>query len=148
MTSVLQDWVMALPLRHQGTLLAAVRGCDSVPKRPYDSTARQLVGYLRWTFMVPADPSEIGIPGAFMQNHPPSPHWRPSDIGHLPEHFYTHLMHAYEVVGYECPHHEIAEECQFIYLKLVDNLHLQPETRERMNVRLTENRVLSGKVVS
>src|SRR5258706_71297 len=31
-TSVLQDWVMALPLREQGTLLTAVRGCDDEPK--------------------------------------------------------------------------------------------------------------------
>ena len=29
MKSVLQDWVMELPLRFQGTLLTAVRGCES-----------------------------------------------------------------------------------------------------------------------
>ena len=28
MTSVLQDWVMKLPLRAQGTILTGIRGCD------------------------------------------------------------------------------------------------------------------------
>jgi flavin-dependent thymidylate synthase len=32
MNSVLQDWVMKLPRRHQGVLLASVRGCDTAPK--------------------------------------------------------------------------------------------------------------------
>ena len=33
-TSVLQPWVMALPLRAQGTLLTGFRGCDLAPKNP------------------------------------------------------------------------------------------------------------------
>jgi hypothetical protein len=32
MKSVLQDWVMTLGLRQQGTLLSGIRGCDTVPK--------------------------------------------------------------------------------------------------------------------
>jgi hypothetical protein len=40
--SVLQDWVCNLPLRMQGTLLTAIRGCDLTPKLPLDSTERNL----------------------------------------------------------------------------------------------------------
>lgn len=45
MKSVLQDWVMKLPLREQGTLLTVVRGCDRCIKsdqvsRRVDSVAR------------------------------------------------------------------------------------------------------------
>lgn len=147
MTSVLQPWVMDLPLRHQGTLLAAVRNCDNVPKQPYDSTSRQLVAYLRYTFLVPADPREIGYEGAFLQESHPT-QWKASDIGHLSEHFYSHLMHAYEVVGYEHPEKEIRDYCRYVYRKLVENLHLSPESREAMNARLTEDRIMSGNVVS
>ena len=52
MKSVLQNWVMALPLREQGTLLTAVRGCDLTPKFPLDSLERRLVGSIRFTFSI------------------------------------------------------------------------------------------------
>jgi hypothetical protein len=58
MRSVLQDWVMELQLREQGTLLTGIRGCDLTPKIPLDSTERQLVGFLRFLVMVPHD--ELG----------------------------------------------------------------------------------------
>lgn len=147
MKSVLQDWVMELPLRHQGTLIAGIRGCDIVPKSPYNSIPRQLSAYLRYVVLVPADDREIGVPGAFMQANPPYD-WRGSDLGHLPEHFYSHLMHAYEIVGYEHPDEKVRKRCNFMYRTLVENLHLSPESREAMNERLTEDRIASGNVVS
>lgn len=61
--SVLQDWVMELPLREQGTLLTIVRGCDLTPKLPLDSIERRLVGALRFAIMIPADPREVGCSG-------------------------------------------------------------------------------------
>ena len=148
MPSVLQDWVMELPLREQGTLLTGVRGCDLTPKLPLDSTARQLVGFLRYCFMNPADPREVGIePGAFFQPEPPS-HWRSSELGHYPVHWHAHLMHAYEVVGYRHPEPVIAHAAAFIYRRLVHGLHLNPETREQMIERLSEDRIAAGTVVS
>jgi len=88
--SVLQDWVMALPLREQGTLLTAVRGCDDEPKTwtsrgVADSPGRRLTAFIRWCFMNPADPREIDVPGAFFQSAPPDP-FKPSEFGHLPQH--------------------------------------------------------------
>jgi len=145
--SVLQDWVMKLPLRYQGTLVAGLRGCDTVPKFPYDSTPRQLVAYLRYVTLNPADKREIGIEGAFMQDHPPKS-FRASDLGHLPEHFYSHVMHAYQIVGYEHPDREISDRCEHIYIQLVNNLHLRPESRLAMMNRLTEDRIASGNVLS
>ena len=61
--SVLQPWVMRLPLRCHGTLLTAVRGCDDEPKQwsargvAY-SPGRRLTAYIRYCFMVPADRRE------------------------------------------------------------------------------------------
>lgn len=155
MPSVLQNWVMELPLRYQGTLVAGLRGCDTVPKQPYDSIPRQLVAYLRYVTMIPADSREVDEPGAYMQSVPPGnaePNapgtWKASDLGHLPEHFYSHVMHAYEIVGYEHPERVTRAICYNIYYKLVENLHLRPESRETMQRRLTEDRIRAGTVVS
>ena len=147
MPSVLQPWVMDLSLREQGTILAGIRGCDSVPKNPHDSAPRQLSAYLRWVTMVPADEREVDYPGAFMQNDPPK-NWRASELGHLPEHYYSHLMHAYEVVGYRNPNEDVSWRCRFIYQKLVSNLHLNTESREQMIERMTEDRIATGQVTS
>jgi len=154
MQSVLQDWVMELPLREQGTLLTGVRGCDVVqkgfqptfPDTP-DAVARGLVAFLRFCFMVPADAREIDVPGAFFKSLPPA-RWRPSMLGHLPQHFYAHLMHAFEVVGMRHPNGMLAAEALSIYHGMVENLHLQPESFERFEARMTEDRIANGTVVS
>lgn len=145
--SVLQDWVMELPLRHQGTLLTGVRGCDVQPKLPLEATARKLVAFLRWTFMNPADEREVGILGSFFDPDEPRG-WKASELGHLPLHWYSHLMHAFEVVGYCHPDLDIRESAFEIYVRLARSLHLHIEMAEDMNERLTEDRVQMGTVVS
>lgn len=144
---VLQDWVMRLPLREQGTLLTGTRGCDVAPKLPFDSTERQLVGFLRFCFMNPADPREVGYLGGFFQPEPPTD-WRQSELGHYPLHWAAHLMHCFEVVAYRHPDREVAEQAWVIYEKLARGLHLTPETRDQMVERLSEDRIATGTVVS
>lgn len=152
MRSVLQDWVMELPLREQGTLLTAVRGCDLEPKQWYstgfaDSPGRRITAFVRFCFMNPHDPREVDIAGAFFQSEPPNP-FRPSEFGHLPQHWYSHIMHALEVIGYRHPNEELQEICFRLYVDMVFNLHLSVETKEHMLIRLSEDRIASGKVVS
>jgi hypothetical protein len=153
MPSVLQNWVMDLPLREQGTLLTCVRGCDLEPKSWVStgvaySAGRRLTAFIRHAFMVPADVREVDSQeGAFMMSTPPSP-FKPSEFGHLPEHWYAHAMHALEVIGYRHPDTPIAEMALEMYLKMVHNLHLQPETKEQMITRLSEDRLSTGTVVS
>lgn len=148
MRSVLQDWVMALPLREQGTLLTGVRGCDMAPKTPgEDAPERRLVAFLRWCTMNPADEREIDIPGSFFQSAPPI-EWKPSQFGHYPQHWYAHLMHCFEVVAYRHPDFKVGIQANGIYKKLVKNLHLNPETYDQMIARLSEDRIASGEVVS
>lgn len=152
MESVLQDWVMELPLRFQGTLLTAVRGCDDEPKLWTsqgfaDSPGRRLTAFIRWCFMNPADPREIGIPGAFFQTTLPE-NFKPSEFGHLPQHWYAHAMHALEIIGQCHPRDYQREEAYKAYLKMVTNLHLNPESFDQLHQRLTEDRIESGTVVS
>jgi hypothetical protein len=151
-TSVLQDWVMRLPMREQGTLLTAVRGCDDEPKRwtargVADSPGRRITAYVRWCFMNPADPREVDVPGAFFQSEPPDP-FKPSEFGHLPQHWYSHVMHALEVIAYRHPLAHVRGTALLLYGKMVTNMHLNPETPEQFVERLSEDRIAKGEVVS
>lgn len=137
---------MALPLREQGTLLTVIRGCDLVPKLPLDSTARQLTSWLRYCILVPADPREVGMPGAFMQHQ--CPDFRPSELGHYPLHWVAHVMHAAEVIAYRCPEQAKSKQANIIYSAFVDSLHLWPESSAHMIRRLSEDRIANGTVVS
>lgn len=153
MQSVLQDWVMDLPLRAQGTLMTAVRGCDDEPKQ-WTSTGvsyspgRRLTAFIRWCFMNPADPREVDSQeGAFMMSTPPKP-FKASEFGHLPQHWYSHAMHALEVIAYYHPNAHVSTPAWFLYVKMVNNMHLTVETKDEMIKRLTEDRFESGTVVS
>lgn len=148
--SVLQRWVMALPRREQGTLLTGVRGCDLAPKPMTggdDTPERQLTAFLRFLVMNPADAREVGVKGAFFRSSPPDS-WKASQLGHYPQHWYSHLMHCYEVVGYRHPDEQLREIGLGIYKRLVHNMHLVPEAAEDMIARLSEDRIKSGTVVS
>lgn len=153
MSSVLQQWVMELPLREQGTLLTCVRGCDLEPKSWTSrgvsySQGRRLTAFIRWSFMVPADPREVDSQeGAFMMSTPPSP-FKPSEFGHLPEHWYAHALHALEIIGYRHPSELVRNQGYEMYVAMVHNLHLQPETKEQMIERLSEDRFKTNTVVS
>lgn len=153
--SVMQDWTRKIPLRAQGTLLTCVRGCDLAPKFPLDSPERVLVGMLRHAFLVPADPREVGVePGAFFQNATPADidRWRTttkfSAFGHYPQHWVAHVMHAAEVLGYCHPNPTLAISWQHVYFKFCHAHHVPPETYDAFLIRMTEDRIATGTVVS
>lgn len=153
MASVLQKWVEELPLRHQGTLLTAVRGCDVEPKQ-WTRTGvaylpgRRLTAFIRWCFMNPADRREVDYEeGSFFMSAPPNP-FKPSDFGHLPQHWYSHAMHALEVIGYHHPLSETRNEALQLYEAMAHSFHLNPETKAQQTARLTEDRIEKGVVVS
>lgn len=153
MHSVLQDWVMELPLREQGTLLTAVRGCDDESKT-WTSTGvsyspgRRLTAFIRYCFMNPADPREVDrVEGAFFQSNPPHP-FKPSEFGHLPQHWYSHAMHALEVIHYRHTKPKLGIAAGELYVAMVRNLHLNTETFHEYETRLSEDRIAKGTVVS
>jgi hypothetical protein len=130
--------------------LTGIRGCDDVPKLPLNSTARLLTGFLRFCVLNPADEREIGMEGAFFVPKPPS-NWKASELGHLSLHWYSHLMHGFEVIGYR--HSDmnvdgIRYKALDIYRQMVESLHLRMEDKERMIKRLSEDRISNNTVVS
>lgn len=153
MKSVLQDWVMELPLREQGTLLTCVRGCDDEPKSWVEtgvaySPGRRLTAFIRWCFLNPADPREVDSQeGAFMMSKPPYP-FKASEFGHLPQHWYSHAMHSLEIIAYRHPNTMIGAQAYRLYESMVKNMHLNIESKDEMVTRLSEDRVKNKTVVS
>lgn len=98
--------------------------------------------------MNPADAREIDAEeGSFFQSSPPAP-FKPSALGHLPLHWYSHIMHALEIIGYLHPELEVREQAFKLYKSLVSSLHLNVETPTEQWDRLTEDRIENGTVVS
>ncbi len=147
-TSSDHNSLAAATLRAQGTLLTAVRGCDLTPKYPLNSLERRLVGAIRHAFMVPADPREVGVePGSFFVSEPPLD-FKPSELGHYPWHWLSHLMHASEVIAYSHPDQIVRQVWLTVYLRFVHSFHLNGETPAQWHERMTEDRVAAGTVVS
>ena len=141
---------MELPLREQGVMISAIRGCDVAPKPVHPGMGgieRHLSAYLRYLVLNAADPREIDVPGAFMRSDAPVD-FKPSALGHLPLHFYSHLMHGFQVISDRHPVAEIRLATQHVYEAMVHCLHLEPESSATMRHRLSEDRFLAGTVVS
>jgi hypothetical protein len=138
--SILKEWVNHLPIRHQGVLLAAIRGCDGTPK---ENSAKPIVRALRYTFLVPADARELIYSSAFMSDtlsDDAVTHFL-KDWDHYPVHFVQHLMHACQVVGYKHPSSQTRTVFANVYYRMVRKLHLLPEMEEDMDIRLEEDRI-------
>lgn len=98
--------------------------------------------------MVPADAREVDSQeGAFMMSSPPHP-FKPSEFGHLPQHWYSHAMHALEVIGYCHPDFEVKNIAFKMYIAMVHNMHLVIEPMDEMLMRLTEDRFINNTIVS
>jgi hypothetical protein len=145
--SVLRNWVMGLPLRAQGTLLVAMRGCDVRAKFPLDSPDKNLVAAIRYAVCVPADEREVDSePGCFMQSEPPMD-FKPAMIEHYPCHYVMHLFHAVEVLGYLHPSKTYRPKWHTLYLRFCKAFHVEPEDYFTMTRRLTEDRIANNSVV-
>jgi hypothetical protein len=133
-TSVLQEWVADLGLRHQGVLMSCIRGCDNVPK---EDATKLLARCLRaavlrsfderpTSFIEHVDFAELRLRMvAVLQNH-----------DHYPVHYLMHLMHGAEIIGYKHPNEEIARRWRWFYTKLAQCFHLFPETGYDLEIRL------------
>lgn len=136
--SIMQPWTAKLGLRHQGVLVSAIRGCDSVER---EDASKHLVRMYRGillrahcgdikkaaTFMVPFD-QEIW-------DHTSADFLR--SIDHYPNHWLLHWMHACEIVGYKHDMEDIRQSFNHMYIKLVRKFHLLPESEQLLDERLT-----------
>lgn len=165
---VTQEWVHSLTFMQQSVLLSAIRGPDGHGK--YNKAKMLLRWYRRCILISAMDGKVLTNPweeggGSFtgpsvkqrVVFHPTdekdyhimnklgadmqpiiSEYIRASD--ELPHHFQTHFMHAIQIVGYKHPDLYIREFWLQVYRRIVNNLHLHPETEKEMDLRLGDNR--------
>ena len=133
MPSVLKEWVTHLGLRHQGVLMACVRGCDNVPK---EDPAKALTRCLRGVLLNSFAPR----PSSFIE-HVDDVELRDRMVSvlknhdHFPVHFIMHLMHGAEIIGYKWPD-PAAVFWRWFYEKLAQCFHLNVETETQLDARL------------
>lgn len=137
--SIIQPWAANLGMRHQGVLVSAIRGCDSVGR---EDPSKYLVRVYRGVLLVPHC-EDINKASSFMVPLNPV-EWEKSrmeffrSIDHYPNHWLLHFMHACEIVGYKHPdfyltgHHFV-----YLYAKLVKKFHLHPESESELDARLS-----------
>lgn len=133
--SVLQDWVIKLPLRMQGVLLTAVRGCDGVPK---EDAAKPLVRMYRGHILNAA----VKKPSSFInyvKSHEAYSRMQAvlGNHDHYPMHWLLHIFQAAKIVDYYHPEAQVREQWGFFHRKMCYRLHMNPETKEQIWARLT-----------
>lgn len=151
MTSVLQNWVMDIPLREQGVLVLALRGPDGVRK---EHGAKNIVRALRGCVMVTGATGQPLVPGmnlpddSFMQmyriGHVDEGPWNEASIeffrcwDELNVHFLFHLLHAALVLGSRHPDTKIRNRWHEFYLRGCKKCHVNPESSSEMINRLKD----------
>lgn len=146
--SILQPWVMRLPLRYQGVLITSVRGCDGLPKH---SGIKPLVREMRGLCLEPADERELAFRKGFMSKFDQMASGHAfiellNDMDSMNLHYVLHLVHAIEVLGYCHPYDTARDLYQLRYKSLCHKMHVKPENHTEMDERLREDRVQKGTV--
>lgn len=150
--SVIQEWAQRLTFMQQSVLITAVRGPDGISK---NHVAKILLRWLRRCFLYSAFESKVhGRPYAFLDPVSPGggsftgpmPDGSPrlndivdlylSSLDEIPHHFQLHFMHAAEILGYKYPDDDTRAWWNWLYTRLVNDMHLNVETEEQMDRRL------------
>jgi hypothetical protein len=128
--SVLQDWMTELPWKQQSVILSVLRGPDNFRFEGIKKVNR----WLRKITQHNADSST-----EYMQKiELPTIEQICKEGEYTSVHYFCHLMHALEIIGYNCPNEEILLIAKDYYNGLVNALHLNPETQEQLNKRLED----------
>jgi hypothetical protein len=127
---VLQDWMAELPWKQQSVVLSSLRGPDL--SRPV--AVKKLNRWLRAVTQNNADPStdymkDIALPEIDDLEE---------ELGYCTMHYFTHLLHALEIIGYKHPDNVIRDISNIYYKGLVNFAHLNPETKEQLDTRLED----------
>lgn len=135
MTSVVNAWLSdCCTLKMQTVLLTSFRGCDGAHKDDYGKTFTRI---MRATILKNADPSTTFFPATVKVQQDQFNVFF-NDMDHYPVHWFMHLLHAAEIVGYKSPDIELSVFWMEFYLRGCHELHLNPETIEQLDKRLAD----------
>lgn len=134
---ILQDWVTELGLRHQGVLLAAIRGCDTAPK---EDPSKKFVRAYR-SFILNAHCGDAAKASSFIEAVSENElcdrfETLSRNLDHYPHHYVMHLVHAVEIVGHKHPDNAVQTLWKFMYCDLCARLHVNCETEAQLDFRL------------
>jgi hypothetical protein len=158
---VLQDWVLRCSFMQQTVLLGIVRGPDSTPK--YHPVKPVLRWYRRCLLLSaldgevitdPYDPRGGSFTGPSVKFDSPEQYGIPWEVAMLPVvdryfqtmdempiHFWLHMMHAVEIMGYKHPDLlRIGAWWRELYVRMVHAMHVYPETVDQLDKRLGDTR--------
>lgn len=151
---VVQLWVTRLTYMQQSVLLACVRGPDNTEK--YHPCKWLVRWYRRCILLSAMDGEVIDNPWDQRGGSFTGPSMEPVDdtaetawgimrgvvnnyirsLDVLPHHYQMHLLHGAEIIGYKHPNENIRGWWRALYLRLVLDMHLQPESERAMDERL------------
>lgn len=137
--SALHEWVHSLPFQMQALLMTGMRGPDGCNKH---NAAKVIVRFLRGAICKPAGDWDGKNNNDFMWGDylvfPAYTKDLFDDPDSYPHHFIMHLIHCAEVIGYKHPDIKIAHAWEWFYQKAAKCLHMAPETRDEMDLRLND----------
>lgn len=131
-TSVLQDWLVRLPIRMQSTLILGLRGPDTHAAPGIKTITR----WLRGLAFKPGNPDNVkefmhSVPNEIVEKGTTA-----RELEFCTQHFYSHLMHAIEVIAYKHPNVEVAKIALDRYRAMCAAFHLPNESSEEFEDRL------------
>ena len=145
--SVQPEWCKELPFQQQSVLLLAARGPDGVPK---NHPCKVIQRAYRASVLIQARTgkeltiSDDGDSFMGLESLRNMYAWSSAmkkffdTVDSLPLHFVTHLMLGSEILGYKHPKLSIRDFWYIFYNRCVENFHLNPETEEEMDKRLSD----------
>lgn len=141
MPSVLQPWLEKIPIRMQSTLVLGLRGPDT-HVAPHVKTIGR---WLRGLAFKPGNPDNVK---EFMRLEPPERIVEKGptakELEFCTQHYYSHLMHACEVVGYRHPDADVRNHAWLLFRDMAACMHLPIESRESFEDRLCDREWPSG----
>jgi len=131
--TVLQPWLEKIPIRMQSTLILGLRGPDT-HKAP---NVKVITRWLRGLAFKPGNPDNMlefmhkGLPPIIIEKGEAA-----KELEFCTQHFYSHLMHALEVVAYTHPVAETADWSFKLYKSMCSLFHLPTENASQFQGRL------------
>ena len=134
--SVVQNWLSYIPIRMQGTLLLGLRGDDS--QSNYD--IKKITRWMRGLVFVPGNPENATEFMTGIHQLPKIKEGEPiyKALDYCTVHYFSHLLHALQVIAYHHPRREVSDAAFILYGGLCDKLHVSPENPTKFNERLKQ----------
>lgn len=143
--SVLNPWMSKLTFMQQSVLLAMVRNADGIGKH---HPQKELIKWFRRCILQSAFDrchlTEPDMPGGGSFTGPvANVHDALNEFiwarDEMTLHYFAHAMHAFEILGYHYPDEQWRKFWFDAYHRMVNALHLEPESKYEMDKRLSDN---------